>query len=63
MSSADNLIVQSKDILDLFKDFSAVQLISTIDEIAFHLCSTGVFGITLLHKCNEVKKICFPSKK
>ena len=56
------LIVQSKDILDLFKDFSAVQLISTIDEIAFYLCSSGVFGITLFHKSNEVKKISFETK-
>ena len=56
------LIVQSEDILELFKDFSAVQLISMLDEFAFELSSTGVFGVILFNKSEEVKKVVFRSK-
>jgi hypothetical protein len=62
------IVIQSDDIIDLFKDFAAMQVISEIDNIAFGLATHGFFGYILKRdsdKAKEVKvkddvrKVCF----
>merc|ERR1712050_309389 len=38
------LIVKSNNVIDLFKDFSAIQLVSVLDNAAFFLCHQGFLG-------------------
>jgi len=41
------IIVSSADIIDLFKDFAALTVISFIDNASFRLCIEGIFGTIL----------------
>merc|ERR1719230_1606882 len=49
------LIVKSNDVIELFKDFSAIQLVSVIDNAAFVLCHQGFLGKRI---GNKAKRTC-----
>jgi len=51
------IIVQSTNVIDLFEDFLALQVVSNIDDITFWLCLQGYFGKLLQRKSDEVTKI------
>jgi hypothetical protein len=62
------IVIQSDDIIDLFKDFAAMQVISEMDNVAFGLASHGFFGKALKRDSDtasnvkvrdEIRKICF----
>ena len=50
------IIVQSTDIIDLLKDFSALLAVSQSDNIMFHLVDMGFLGDFLASKTDFVKK-------
>mmetsp|Transcript_5342 Transcript_5342/g.7944 ORF Transcript_5342/g.7944 Transcript_5342/m.7944 type:complete len:812 (+) Transcript_5342:55-2490(+) len=52
------IIVKSEDAIDLFKDFTALILISEIDNIAFRLSNQGYFGKKLKKETQKSKEIC-----
>ncbi len=51
------IVIQADDTIELFKDFAAMQVISELDDVAFHLSSHGYFGAKLKKDANESKKI------
>ena len=51
------VIVQSESIVELLKDFSALLIISSIDDIFFFMADTGYFGVTLSDAASEAKGI------
>lgn len=51
------IIVKSDNIIDLFKDFTALILISQIDNMAFSLAAHCYFGKTLKDESDKVKRI------
>jgi hypothetical protein len=51
------IVMQSENIIDLFKDFAALQFISELDNISFHLASHGFFGGNVKRDTKESKKI------
>ena len=50
------LILQSDDIVDLLKDFTALFIISSIDDIFFFLADAGYLGFDLSLKTNVAKE-------
>ena len=62
------ITIKSDDTIDLFKDFAAMQVISELDNAAFHLSNHGYFGAALKKDAkisksikirDKVQKICF----
>ena len=51
------LIVQSESIVDLLKDFSALMVISSIDNVLFIMAENGFFGKDLLNSTKEAKGV------
>lgn len=51
------IIVKSDDIIDLFKDFTALILISEIDNIAFRLASRRYFGKRMRKEADRIGQI------
>ncbi len=51
------IVIQSDSIIDLFKDFAAMQVISELDNVAFHLADHGYFGSDLKEDTSKVKDI------
>jgi len=51
------IIVQSDGVIDLFKDFTALILISEIDNIAFSLASQHYFGRKMKEEADKIKEI------
>ena len=49
------IIVQSKDIIDLLKDFTALLVVSQADNILFNLAAAGFLGEHLAKRTKEVK--------
>jgi len=49
-------IIKSNQVVELFKDFAAIQLVSTIDISAFFLCRQGFFGKTIKDRANKTCK-------
>lgn len=52
------IIVQSRDIIDLLKDFAALLVISHADNIMFILADGGYLGDHLSTRANDVRKNC-----
>ena len=50
------VILQSDDVVDLLKDFTALFIISQIDNIFFYFAENGFFGRVFAKKTEEVKK-------
>ena len=50
------VIIQTDDIVDLLKDFSALFVISTVDDIFFFMADHGYFGGYLSKKAEELKE-------
>lgn len=57
------VIVQSDHIIDLFKDFSALTVISQLDDLVFFLARTGFIGRNLKSEAIRVEKIEFRESK
>jgi len=55
------VVVQSNDIVGLFADFAAMEFISHIDELFFHLASLSYVGRDLCIATEELKNIKIPS--
>jgi hypothetical protein len=51
------IVMQSKDVIGLFKDFTTMHFISEFDNIAFYVATHGFFGVILKRDTNECKKI------
>ena len=49
------IIIQSSDIVILLKDFTALFVISSVDNIIFMVADNGYLGVELSDKANEVK--------
>ena len=47
------IVIKSDNIIDLFKDFAALQVISYIDNAAFILIENGYFGKQFAKKANK----------
>jgi hypothetical protein len=56
------IIMKSETVLDLFKDFTALILISNIDNMAFSLADQCYFGKKLKDETDRIKKISFVDK-
>jgi hypothetical protein len=52
------VIIQSRDIIDLLKDFAAVLIISQADNIMFNLASGGYLGEHLSTRADDVRQLC-----
>ena len=62
------ITIKSDDVIDLFKDFAAMQVISELDNAVFHLSNHGYFGTALekdtktaksIKVRDKMQKICF----
>jgi len=51
------VIVQSSNVIDLFKDFLALQVVSSLDNYCFWLCTQGFFGKYLQERTNQLKNL------
>lgn len=51
------IVIQSSDIIDLFKDFAAMQLISEFDNMMFWLALHGYMGTSLSASAKQARKI------
>jgi hypothetical protein len=51
------IVIQSDDIIELFNDFAAVQIVAEIDNVAFWLADNGYFGTRLRHDCMDLKRL------
>jgi hypothetical protein len=51
------IIVQSDNVIILFKDFAAMQLIAEIDNVAFWLANQGYFGSNIKDDTIQAKKV------
>jgi hypothetical protein len=51
------IVVQSDSILELFKNFAAMQLVSHIDNVAFWLALNGYIGFDLMVKAKQTRRI------
>ena len=51
------IILQSGNVIDLFKDFTALILISEIDNLVFSLASKSYFGEKLKDETEKINKI------
>lgn len=51
------VILQSTEVIDLLKDFTALYVISSIDDIIFSIIRRGFFGTSLLEKAIDVELI------
>ena len=51
------IILQSDNVIDLFKDFTALILISEIDNLAFSLANQNNFGYELKDKADKINKV------
>ena len=51
------IILQSSNVIDLFKDFTALILISEIDNLVFSLASKSYFGEKLKDETEKINKI------
>ena len=51
------IVIQSDDIIDLFKDFAAMQVIAELDNVAYYLADHGYFGSDLKEGASKVKEI------
>ena len=51
------IVIQADDTIELFKDFAAMQVISELDNVAFHLSIHGYFGRVLKRDSNASKNI------
>lgn len=51
------IVIQSDDIIDLFKDFAAMGVIAELDNIAFSLANHGYFGSELKKDSDASKKV------
>jgi hypothetical protein len=54
------IVIQSETIIDLFKDFAAMQVISELDNMAFWLSENGYCGKDLAKKTKMVKRVRLP---
>lgn len=50
-------ILQGTEVLDLFLDFAAVQFVSELDDIAFHLAKAGVLGDQMLDAAIKASQV------
>ncbi len=57
------LILQSDNIIDLVKDYTAIFFISEIDEFIFRLSLTGYLGGKFSRKADESRKVTVPDVK
>ena len=57
------LILQSENIIDLVKDYTAVFFISEIDDVVFQLASQGYLGGLLKKDAEDAKDTCVPDVK
>eukprot|EP00554_Chaetoceros_debilis_P000877 CAMPEP_0194096190 /NCGR_PEP_ID=MMETSP0149-20130528/57211_1 /TAXON_ID=122233 /ORGANISM="Chaetoceros debilis, Strain MM31A-1" /LENGTH=1350 /DNA_ID=CAMNT_0038782159 /DNA_START=274 /DNA_END=4326 /DNA_ORIENTATION=- len=51
------IVVTSDSVIDLFKDFAAMQVISELDDMMFWLALQGYLGHELAHGAKQAKKI------
>lgn len=51
------LIIQSDDMIELFKDFAVVQIVSELDNAAFCLADHGYLGSQLQDDCGDAERI------
>ena len=51
------ITIKSDNIIDLFKDLAATQVISELDNVVFHLSNHGYFGVTLRKDTKSAKDI------
>lgn len=51
------IVIQSNSIIELFKDFAAMQLISELDNMSFWLALHGYLGSDLAHDAKQSRKI------
>lgn len=51
------IVIQSDNIIDLFKDFAAMQVIAELDNVAYYLADHGYFGSDLKEDASTVKEI------
>ena len=56
------VIIQSDDVVDLLKDFSALYVVSNADDIFFNMAYNGYFGRELYDKATFVKQHKFDEK-
>jgi len=52
------VIIQSRDVIDLLKDFAALLVISQADNIMFNVASGGYLGEHLSTRANCLRKLC-----
>ena len=57
------LILQSDNIIDLVKDYTAIFFISEIDDFVFYLAFQGYLGDVLKKNTNDAKDTCVPDLK
>ena len=57
------LILQSENIIDLVKDYTAVFFISEIDDVVYQLASQGYLGSLLKKDAEDAKDTCIPDVK
>jgi hypothetical protein len=55
--SSTVLLIQSNNIIDLVKDYTAIFFVSEIDEVVFKLTHEGYLGMKLQEKAKEVKGV------
>jgi hypothetical protein len=55
--SSTILLIQSNNIIDLVKDYTAIFFVSEIDEVVFKLTLKGYLGMKLQEKAKEVKGV------
>merc|ERR1740139_1501153 len=51
------IIIESSDVIDLFKDFAALSLISVVDNAAFAISETGFLGKELERDTKKVNQL------
>jgi len=51
------IVIQSDNIIDLFKDFAAMQVIAELDNVAFWLANHGYFGNSLQKDTDDARRV------
>ena len=51
------IVISSDGVIELFKEFSALSIISYIDNVSFKLCEEGIFGSSFVRQTERVQDI------
>ena len=57
------IVITSESLIDLFKDFSALSMISFVDNVSFKLCEDGIFGFAFVQKTEKVEGVELKRRK